>query len=152
MVHGSWDVKHDGQNFLTFWTIFCPFNPKTTQKNQHFEKLKKNPGDIITLHKRTKNHYHKLYCSLGMARKGCNCYFSFWAIFCPFTSLTAQKIKISKKKKKEKNAWRYYLFTHVYQKLWLDDARFLRNGAWRTEGRTDGQKKVPHVKMKVVPK
>ena len=28
-----------------------------------------------------------------------NCYFSFWAIFCPFTSLTAQKIKISKKKK-----------------------------------------------------
>ena len=30
-----------------------------------------------------------------------NCYFSFWAIFCPFTPLTAQKIKI-KKKKKEK--------------------------------------------------
>ena len=28
----------------------------------------------------------------------CNCHFSFWAIFCPFTLpfLTAQKIKISK--------------------------------------------------------
>ena len=36
-----------------------------------------------------------------MARDGCNCYFSFWAIFCPFTSLTAQNIKM--KKKKEKN-------------------------------------------------
>ena len=29
-----------------------------------------------------------------------NCYFSFWAIFCPSTSLTAQKIKISWKSKK----------------------------------------------------
>ena len=28
-----------------------------------------------------------------------NCYFSFWAIFCPFTPLTDQKIKIWKKMK-----------------------------------------------------
>ena len=32
----------------------------------------------------------------------CNCYFSFWAIFCPFTPLTAQKIKILRKWKNEK--------------------------------------------------
>ena len=32
-----------------------------------------------------------------MTRNGCNCDFSFWAIFCPFTPLTAQKIKIFKK-------------------------------------------------------
>ena len=37
-----------------------------------------------------------------MARDGCNCCFSFWAIFCPFTPVTVQKIKISTKKKKEK--------------------------------------------------
>ena len=30
----------------------------------------------------------------------CN-YFSFWAIFCPFTPLTAQKTKIKKKMKKK---------------------------------------------------
>ena len=30
-----------------------------------------------------------------------NCYFSFWAIFCPFTSVTAQKTEIKKKKKKK---------------------------------------------------
>ena len=27
---------------------------------------------------------------------GCNCYFSFWAIFCPFTHLTVQKMKKKK--------------------------------------------------------
>ena len=62
-----------------------------------------------------------------MVRDGCNCYFSLWAIFCPFTALAAQKIKISKKTQKQtkakkankqtkKNTWRYN-FTHVYQKL-----------------------------------
>ena len=30
----------------------------------------------------------------------CKCHFSFWAIFCPFTLLTVQKIKILKKWKK----------------------------------------------------
>ena len=35
-----------------------------------------------------------------MARNGCNCYDSFWATFCPFTSLISQKIKIKKKMKK----------------------------------------------------
>ena len=34
-----------------------------------------------------------------MVRDVCNCYFSFWTIFCPFTALTAWKIKISIKKK-----------------------------------------------------
>ena len=39
-----------------------------------FSALKKTPGDII-LHKRAKNHDHMLYCSMDMARTGCNCYF-----------------------------------------------------------------------------
>ena len=43
-----------------------------------------------------------LYCSWDMAWDRHNCCFSFWAIFCPNTLLTAQKIKISKKKKKWK--------------------------------------------------
>ena len=63
-------------------------------------KKKKTPGDIIILNNCTKNHDHMLYCSWDMARHGCNCYFYFWTIFCPFIPLTAQKIKISKKWKK----------------------------------------------------
>ena len=72
-------------HFGPFFALLSPNNPK----NQNFEKLKKTPGDIIILHKCSKNHDHMLSCSLDMARNGFNCYFSFWAIFGPFTSLTA---------------------------------------------------------------
>ena len=41
-----------------------------------------------------------LYCSLDMAHNRFNCYFSFWAIFYSFTSLTAQKIQNLEKVKK----------------------------------------------------
>ena len=47
--------------------------------------MKKTPGDIIILHKCTKNHDHRLYCCWDMARDGCNCYFLFWARVFPFT-------------------------------------------------------------------
>ena len=41
-----------------------------------------------------------LYCSWDMVGDGCNCCFSFWTIFCPFTPLTAQKWKFQKNEKK----------------------------------------------------
>ena len=82
------------RNFLSFWTVFCPFALPNNLENQNFEKLKKAPGAIIIWHKCTKNHNHMLYYSLDMACNWFNCNFSFWAIFYPFTSLTAQKIKI----------------------------------------------------------
>ena len=123
MMYGSCDMKRDTQNFLSFWTVFYPFTPLTTwkikikfffvildhflpfyfpnnPKNQNFEKLKKAHQDIIILLKCTKNHDHILYCSIDMMHNRCNCYLSFWAIFCPFTSLTVRKIKILKKWKK----------------------------------------------------
>ena len=66
--------------------------------------MKKTPGDIIILHRYTKNSYHMLFCSWDMVCDGCNCYFSFWAIFSPFNPLTAQKKKSSEKwKNKNKN-------------------------------------------------
>ena len=83
--------------FGLFFALLPP--PLTTQKikNQNFEKLTKTPRDMIILQQFTKNYDHMLYCSLDMARDGCN-YFSFWAIFCSFNPLTARKIKIKKKK------------------------------------------------------
>ena len=65
-----------------------------------------------------------------MVRDGCNLDFSFWAIFCPFTPLTALKIKLNKN---EKNIWRYHHFTQVYQKLGSDDVWFLRYGVRQTD-------------------
>ena len=43
--------------------------------------------------------------------------------FLPFYLPTAQKNKLSKKWKQ--NAWIYHHFTHVQQKWWLEDVRFL---------------------------
>ena len=49
-----------------------------------------------------------LYCSGDMVHDRCNSYFSFWAIFCPFTPLTAWKMKISKKWKKHLEISSFY--------------------------------------------
>ena len=101
MLYCSWDMMHDRCNgYFTFRAIFCPFNPVTCPKNKILKKWKRKPGDIIILDKCTKNHDYMLYCFWDMVHDRCNCYFSFWAIFCPFMPVTTQKIKISKKNKK----------------------------------------------------
>ena len=41
MMHGSWAIEFDGQNFLTFWTVFCHFTPLTTWKNKILKTEKK---------------------------------------------------------------------------------------------------------------
>ena len=87
MMYGSWDKKHNRENFLPFLGQFLPFYLTNNPKNQDFKKMKKIPGDIIILYKCTKNHDHMLYCCWDTVCDGCNVYFSFWAIFCPFSPL-----------------------------------------------------------------
>ena len=87
MMYGSWDMKCDKHK-----PCFTALN---NPKNQNFEKMKKIWGDIFILHKCIKNHDHML--SWDMVHDRCNCYFSFWTIFCPCTLLTTQKFKILKK-------------------------------------------------------
>ena len=38
MMHGSWDTELDRQNFLSLWTIFCPFTQLTTWKIKNLKK------------------------------------------------------------------------------------------------------------------
>ena len=38
MMHGSWDTELDRQNFLSLWTIFCPFTQLTTWKIKILKK------------------------------------------------------------------------------------------------------------------
>ena len=52
-------------------------------------------------------------------------FLSFW-IFCPFTPLTTQKLKILKKWKKHLEI--YHHFTQVYRKSWSYAIKFLRYG------------------------
>ena len=102
ILYCSWDMACDNYNsHFLFWAIFCLPLPLTAPKMTISKHMKKAPGDIIILHKCTKNHDHDhtISCSWDMACDECN-YFSFWAIFCPFTTLTAQKIEISEKWKK----------------------------------------------------
>ena len=43
IIYGSWDTKCKRQNFLSFWTIFCPFtHPLTTQKIKILKNWKKH--------------------------------------------------------------------------------------------------------------
>ena len=88
-----------------------------------------------------------LYCSLDMVRDICNIFLFglFFVLSPPLPSpLTAQEIKISKKNRKIP---RYY-FTHVYQKLWLDDVWFLRYRAQLTDGRKKFEQGVTLFGMK----
>ena len=93
MMYGSWDMVHDREPFV-FLDLFLPFYLTNNLKNQNFLKMKQVLGDIVILHKCTKNHDHMPYCPWNMECGGGNFYFSFWAIFSTFTPLTFQKIKI----------------------------------------------------------
>ena len=41
MMYGSWDTERGRQNFLPFWTIFCPFTSLAIQKIKNSKKRKK---------------------------------------------------------------------------------------------------------------
>ena len=116
---------------------FLSFYHPNNQKNQNFEKMKKASEDIIILHKRTKNHDHMLHCSWDTMCDRCNSYFLFSAIFCPFTPITIQKIKISKKWKKLLETSSFYTCARKITITWCTVPEI-----WCvTDGRTDGRKK-----------
>ena len=87
-LYDIWFLRYEVQQicFFVIWAVFffCPLTKAWKMKIS--KQMKKTPGDIIILHKCTKNHDHMLYCSWDMAHDRCNCYFSF-----------STKIKISKK-------------------------------------------------------
>ena len=88
--HGEW------QMWLLFFILgyfFTLLPPLKAWKIKISKKWKKSPEDIIILQKSTINDNHKMYGSWDMK---CNRHFflAFCAISCPFTPITAQKMKI----------------------------------------------------------
>ena len=83
--YNEWFLGYQAQQTAFFvildhfgpFVIFCHFGPKKPK----FWKTEKSRGDIIILHMCNKNNDPMLYYSLDMEHNGCNCYFSFWAIF-----------------------------------------------------------------------
>ena len=73
-------------------------------------------------------------------------FFAFYRPNSPKNQNLQKKTTTKETTKKKKDTWRYH-FTHEYQKLWLDDVRFLGYGArW-----TDGRKKW-HMEVGALPK
>ena len=104
---------------------FSPFQPPNNLENENF-KIEKN---TIILHICTHHKWQSLdawFPRYGVWQN----FLSLWAIFCPFTPLGIQKIKILKN---WKNPWRYYPFTNAYHKWQSYDVWFLRYGVQRTE-------------------
>ena len=96
-VYGSWDIMWDRQNFLSFWAIFFHFIPLTVQKMKNSNKWKEHL-EIFSFYMYFAVlflRYIFLSCCYTVPEiwhgtdDRCNCYFSFWANFCPFTLLTA---------------------------------------------------------------
>ena len=43
MIYGSWNIRHDRHNFLSFWVTFCPSPPPPWQpEKSKFWKIEKN--------------------------------------------------------------------------------------------------------------
>ena len=71
--------------------IFCYFGLFFALSK--FEKMKKTPRDIISLHTCAINDNHMIYGSWDMKRDR-QIFLLFWTVFCPFTA--TQKITILK--------------------------------------------------------
>ena len=134
-------MEQDGQNFFSFWTFFCPFTPLTTQKIKIFLKSKKKKAwryyHFTQVYHKWQSH-DVWFLRYGARQRD---FFVILDYFLPF--YPTNNPKKSKYLKNEENFWRYYKFTHVYQKLWLHDVQLLKYGVQqtdrRTDGRTDGQ-------------
>ena len=117
--------------------IFCHFGkffphlPPKNPKNQNFEKMKKIPGDIIILHKCTKNQDHMLHCSSEIWHVTDVLLFFILDYFLPFCP--PNRPENENFKKNEKKAWRCLYFTQVHQILWSYGILFLRYGVWQMQ-------------------
>ena len=144
-----WFLRYDARwtVFLSLWTIFYPFTPITTQI-KILKNWKKAHGDVIILHKCNKNHYHMLFCSWDMVHDRCNYYFSFCTLFALLPTpppLTAQKIKILQKSKKQLEASSFYMCSKNYGQMMYSSWDMVR------DRRTDGWKKW-HIEVGAPPK
>ena len=83
-----------------------------------------------------------VYCPREIAHDRCD-YFSFWASFCPFTPLKAQKIKISKKWKKRPEILSFYTCVPKIMIRWYTVPEIWCATDGQPDSRTHGREKLP---------
>ena len=111
--YGAWQIE-----FFIISSYFLPFYPPNNTKNQNFEKMIKTPGGIIILNVSAMKENHMINDSWDMEQ-------NFLPFYTPFPTLTTQRIKILKKRKKRLE---YHHLIQVYQKSWSNALLFLRYG------------------------
>ena len=85
--------------FCHFGQFFAPSTSLTTWKVQNFEKMKKTSGDVIILHKCTRNENHDVWF-LRYGERQKELFLIFGPFFAFLLPLTTWKIKILKNEKK----------------------------------------------------
>ena len=109
-----WFLRYKARRtgFFVILGHFLPYDPPNNMKNQNFEKMKYTPGDIIIfiLNLCTTNDDHMMYGSCVWQSE----FFVTMDYFLPFYLPNNLENQIFLKN--EKNAQRYYHFTHVYYK------------------------------------
>ena len=98
IMHGSWDTKHDGQDFLSFRTILYPFTP-LTQKIKIFKKIKKKHLELLWFYKCVP-WMTIIWCMVPEICSMTENFLSFFGPFFAFTPLITPKKKLLKKWKK----------------------------------------------------
>ena len=81
-TYGSWDMERHRQNFLSFWTIFCPFTPLTTWKTKILKKWKNVRRYYHFTHVYHKWKSYVVY--FWRYERDRHNFFSFLTIFMPF--------------------------------------------------------------------
>ena len=132
-----WSMK---DSFLSFWTICCPFTPLKTQKNQNFEKMKKNAWIYhFTQVQQKLWSYDILYLRYGAWQM--YLLFLILGYFGPFTPLTAWKMKISKKWKNHHKISSFYTCVPKIMIRWCTAPEIWCVTDRQTNGQTNEWKK-----------
>ena len=93
---------------MSYWTVFYSFTALWTQKikiKKNQKKMKKTPEDIIIL----QTLMTFIWCMVPQIWSARTEFFVILDCFLPFTTLTAQKIKIFKKWKKRLEISSFYI-------------------------------------------
>ena len=117
MMYGSWDKRCNRHSFLSFCAILNLLTTTWKIKILKKRRKKKKSGDITILHLCTTNDDHMMYGSWDMECNRQN-FLSLCAIFCPFTPLIIQKIKMLKKWKKHLAMASFYTCTPKIVIMW----------------------------------
>ena len=118
--------------FFVIMGPFFPFDPPYNWKNQHFEKMKKSPGNIIILPSCTTNSRHMMYGSWDIKCNWHN-FLLFWATFLPFypaPANNAENLNFEKIKKASRGIIILYISTINKKNQMIYDSWY---GALQTE-------------------